>query len=249
MITLKNEREIAQMRESGRIVAETLVEMEKALRPDMTTLELDAIAEDYIRKKGAIPSFKNYNGFSGSICASPNEVVVHGIPSDDVILKEGDIISLDCGALLNGYHGDAARTLACGEISESAQKLIDVTKASFEKGFQAAVIGNRTGDIGSAVQDYAESFGYGVVRDFCGHGIGKNLHEDPQLPNYGEKGFGARLKKGMCLAIEPMINEGTYEVEVLDDDWTTVTRDKKLSAHYENTLAVTEDGPVILTEL
>ena len=249
MITLKNEREIALMRESGRIVAKTLVELENALRPNMSTLELDKIAEDYIRKQGAIPSFKNYNGFSGSICASPNEVVVHGIPSDDVILKEGDIISLDCGALLNDYHGDAARTFACGEITENAQNLIERTKESFYKGYEASVIGNRTGDIGYAVQSYAESFGYGVVRDFCGHGIGKNLHEDPQLPNYGQRGFGARLKKGMCIAIEPMINEGTYEVEVLDDDWTTVTRDGKLSAHYENTIAITEDGPIILTDI
>jgi methionine aminopeptidase, type I len=249
MITLKNEREIAQLRESGRIVAETLKELENALVPNMSTLDLDEIAEDYIRKKGATPSFKGYNGFSGSICTSPNEVVVHGIPSDDVIIKEGDIISLDCGAYLNGYHGDAARTLACGEVSEAASNLIEATKNSFYQGLEQCVIGNRIGDIGHAVQVYAENLGYGVVRDFCGHGIGKNLHEDPQVPNYGKPGFGARIKKGMCLAIEPMINEGTYEVEVLDDDWTTVTRDGKLAAHYENSIAITEDGAVILTDL
>lgn len=249
MITIKSEREISQMREAGRIVAETLVELENAVHPNMSTLELDAIAEDYIRSKGAVPSFKNYNGFPGSICASPNEVVVHGIPDKDIILEEGDIISVDCGAILNDYHGDAARTLACGEIDEAAQKLIDVTKESFYKGMAQAVVGNRIGDIGHAVQDYAEEYGYGVVRDFCGHGIGTAMHEDPQIPNYGKAGFGARIKKGMCLAIEPMINEGTYEVAVLDDDWTTVTLDGKRAAHYENSIAVTEDGPIILTDL
>lgn len=249
MITIKSEREISQMREAGRIVAETLVELENAVHPNMSTLELDAIAEDYIRSKGAVPSFKNYNGFPGSICASPNEVVVHGIPDKDIILEEGDIISVDCGAILNDYHGDAARTLACGEIDEAAQKLIDVTKESFYKGMAQAVVGNRIGDIGHAVQEYAEEYGYGVVRDFCGHGIGTAMHEDPQIPNYGKAGFGARIKKGMCLAIEPMINEGTYEVAVLDDDWTTVTLDGKRAAHYENSIAVTEDGPIILTDL
>ena len=249
MITIKSEREISQMREAGRIVTETLVELENAVHPNMSTLELDAIAEDYIRSKGAVPSFKNYNGFPGSICASPNEVVVHGIPDKDIILEEGDIISVDCGAILNDYHGDAARTLACGEIDEAAQKLIDVTKESFYKGMAQAVVGNRIGDIGHAVQEYAEEYGYGVVRDFCGHGIGTAMHEDPQIPNYGKAGFGARIKKGMCLAIEPMINEGTYEVAVLDDDWTTVTLDGKRAAHYENSIAVTEDGPIILTDL
>lgn len=249
MITLKSEREIALMREAGRIVAETHALLAEALRPGMSTLELDQLAEAFIRGKGAIPSFKNYNGFTGSICASINEVVVHGIPSDDVIVNEGDIISIDVGAILGGYHGDAARTIGCGTVSEEAQQLMRVTEESFFAGIEQAVIGNRLSDISHAVQSYAESYGYGVVRDFCGHGIGTNMHEEPQIPNYGRPGRGPRLKAGMCLAVEPMINIGTYEVTVLADHWTTVTNDKKWSAHYENTIAITENGPVILTAL
>lgn len=249
MITLKSKREIDFMREAGRIVAETHQLLQESLKPGISTLELDEIAERYIRSKNAIPSFKNYHGFPGSICASINNVVVHGIPSKEIIVKEGDIISLDIGAILNGYHGDAARTVACGKVSEEAQKLIDVTEKSFFAGIEQAVIGNRLSDISHAVQIYAEQFGFGVVRDFCGHGIGVQLHEEPQIPNYGNPGHGPRLKAGMCLAIEPMINLGTYEVEVLGDNWTTVTLDGKLSAHYENTIAITEEGPVILTAL
>lgn len=249
MITIKSKHEIDLMREAGRIVAETHQLLEESLRPGMSTLELDEIAERYIRSKGAIPSFKNYYGFTGSICASINEVVVHGIPSKDIIVKEGDIISFDVGAILNGYHGDAARTVACGKISDEAQKLIDDTRQSFYQGMEQARLGNRLSDISHAVQVYAEDRGYGVVRDFCGHGIGTSMHEDPQIPNYGKPGHGPRLKVGMCLAIEPMITLGTYEVEVLQDNWTTLTADRKLAAHHENSIAITEDGPVILTAL
>lgn len=249
MITIKSSHEIDLMREAGRIVAETHQLLAESLRPGMSTLELDEIAERYIRSRGAIPSFKNYCGFPGSICASINEVVVHGIPSADIIVREGDIISFDVGAILDGYHGDAARTVACGEISDEAQKLIDDTRQSFFCGMEEAHEGNRLSDIGHAIQVYAEDRGYGVVRDFCGHGIGTKMHEDPQIPNYGKPGHGPRLKVGMCLAVEPMINLGTYEVEVLQDNWTTVTLDGKLSCHYENTIAITEDGPVILTAL
>lgn len=249
MITIKSDREIELMREAGRIVAQCHEELRKALRPGISTLELDGIAEDFITGKGAIPSFKGYHGFPASICASVNEVVVHGIPSKDTILEDGDIISFDIGAILNDYHGDAARTHGCGEISPEAQKLIDVTRESFYKGMEQAREGNRLSDIGHAVQTYAESFGYGIVRDFCGHGIGRSMHEDPQIPNFGEPGRGIRIKNGMCFAIEPMINEGTWEVSVLEDNWTTVTNDGKLACHYENSLAVTPEGPVILTEL
>lgn len=249
MITMKSQREIELMREAGRIVAETLVLLEERVKPGMSTLELDQLADDYIRGKGAIPSFKNYNGFTGSICASLNEVVVHGIPSADIIIKEGDILSIDVGAILDGYHGDAARTIPCGNVSEEALKLIEVTKDSFFAGLEQAVVGNRLSDISHAIQTYAESFGYGVVRDFCGHGIGRQMHEPPQIPNYGRPGHGPRLQAGMCLAVEPMINEGTYEVVVLPDQWTTVTKDGKLSSHYENTLVITDGPPVILTAL
>ncbi|MFP5527651.1 type I methionyl aminopeptidase [Peptococcus simiae] len=249
MITIKTEREIALMREAGRIVAETHALLAESLKPGISTLELDAIAEDYIRGKGAIPSFKNYNGFSGSICASINDVVVHGIPSADTILKEGDIISFDVGAILNGYHGDAARTLPCGQVDQAALDLIEVTRASFEESLKYAREGYRLSDIGHAVQEYCESRGYGVVRDFCGHGIGTSMHEDPQIPNYGRPGRGVRLKTGMCLAIEPMITEGTWEVTVQPDGWTVLTNDGKRAAHHENTIALTADGPVILTAL
>ncbi|MFM9412935.1 type I methionyl aminopeptidase [Peptococcus simiae] len=249
MITIKTEREIALMREAGRIVAETHALLAEALKPGISTLELDAIAEDYIRGKGAIPSFKNYNGFSGSICASINDVVVHGIPNADTILKEGDIISFDVGAILNGYHGDAARTLPCGQVDQAALDLIEVTRASFEESLKYAREGYRLSDIGHAVQEYCESRGYGVVRDFCGHGIGTSMHEDPQIPNYGRPGRGVRLKTGMCLAIEPMITEGTWEVTVQSDGWTVLTNDGKRAAHHENTIALTADGPVILTAL
>ncbi|HAK41582.1 MAG TPA: type I methionyl aminopeptidase [Clostridium sp.] len=220
--------------------------IEKVIKPGITTAEIDKIAEEFILAQGAIPSFKGYGGFPGSICASVNDVVIHGIPNDTVLV-EGDIISVDCGAILNGYHGDAARTFPVGSISKEAQHLIDVTKESFFKGIEKAVVGNRLTDISAASQKHAESFGYSVVRDFVGHGIGTSMHEDPQVPNYGTAGKGPKLVHGVVLAIEPMINMGNYKVKIKPDGWTVVTSDGKLSAHYENTIAITNDGVEILT--
>ena len=248
MLEQKSERELIYMRDAGRVVAETHRELKNALRIGMTTKELDQIAEDYIRSKGAVPSFKGYSGYPASICASVNDVVVHGIP-DERVLKEGDIISLDIGAILNEYNGDAAQTLPVGEISPLAQRLLQVTEESLYKGIAQAQVGNRLFDISHAVQKHVEAHGFSVVRDFCGHGIGREMHESPNIPNYGQPGHGPRLKAGYCLAIEPMINVGTYEVSVLEDDWTTVTDDGELSAHFEHSIAVTDDGPIILTAL
>lgn len=249
MITLKSEREIALMREAGRLVAEVHALLEEHVRPGVSTWELDEIAEKYIRDHGAIPTFKGYGGFPGSICASINEVVVHGIPSKDIVLKEGDIISIDVGATLNGYVGDAARTWPVGKVSDDAMRLIEVTKTSLDKALEVALVDNRLGDISHAVQAYAEGHGFGVVRDFCGHGIGKVMHEDPQIPNYGPAGRGIRLKAGMCFAVEPMITQGTWEVTVLQDHWTVITNDGKLAAHHENSFVITDEGPLILTAL
>ena len=251
MISVKSLREIELMRSAGKITGETLQLLAESIRPGITTYELDQIAEKYIRKCGAIPSFKNYGGFPGSICASVNDEVIHGIPSKKVVLKEGDIISFDIGACYKGYHGDAARTEGVGEISPEAQKLIDVTKQSFFEGIAFAKPGQRVSDISAAVQKYAESFGYGVVRDYVGHGIGSELHEAPEVPNFAEasRGRGAGLVAGMTLAIEPMINMGDYRVKVLDDDWTVKTLDGCLSAHYENTVLITNGEPEILTLL
>ena len=252
MILIKSPKEIEYMRESGRIVALALSEMEKAVKPGITTHELDKIATDVLKHEGAIPSFKGQEGFEGSkpypatICASVNNQIIHGIP-DNYALKEGDIISVDMGALKNGYHGDAARTFAVGKISEKAQKLIDVTKQSFFEGMKFAKAGNRVSDISHAVQAYAESFGFSVVRDFVGHGVGTELHEDPQVPNYGKPGRGPRLAKGMVIAVEPMINEGDYDIEILKNGWTVVTADGSLSAHYENTIVITDGEPELLT--
>jgi methionyl aminopeptidase len=248
MIIIKSEREIEYLRVAGRIVAETLAKVRAAAVVGITTLELDRIAEEYIRSCGAVPSFKGYNGFPGSICTSVNEEVVHGIPGLRK-LKNGDNVSIDCGAVINGYNGDAAITLAIGEISADVQKLLDVTEESLYKGIAQALVGNRLSDISHAVQTHAESHGYGVVRDLVGHGIGRKMHEDPQIPNYGNPGRGPRLKSGMALAIEPMINLGTYEVETLDDGWTVVTCDAKRSAHFEHSIIITEQGPQILTKL
>lgn len=247
MIHAKSPREIRYMRDVGRIVAQTHEELAKAAKPGVRTKELDQIAEDYIISQGAKPSFKGYRGFPAAICTSVNHVVVHGIPSLETV-KTGDIISIDIGATLNGYHGDAARTLPVGEISEAAEKLLQVTEGSLYKGIEQAVIGNRLSDISSAVQTHVEANGFSVVRDYCGHGIGRAMHEDPQILNYGSLGQGPRLKVGYCLAIEPMVNAGTHAVSVLKDGWTVVTNDKQLSAHFEHTVAVTEDGPLILTE-
>ena len=246
MILIKSDSEIELMYESGQITGGALALAEESIRPGMTTGELDALIEKYIRSHGARPSFKNYNGFPASACISVNEVIVHGIPGKRV-LEEGDIVSVDVGSYYKGYHSDAARTFPVGKVSEEAKKLIEVTQQSFFEGMKAAYPGKRIGDIGSLIQNYAESFGYGVVRDMVGHGIGRALHEAPDVPNFGTEGRGIRLLEGMCIAVEPMINEGTYELKTLSDGWTTVTLDGKLSAHYENTLAITKDGPKILT--
>ena len=248
MIILKSERELAYMRDAGKIVAETLIEVEKAAKPGTSTLELDRIAEEYIKSCGAIPTFKGYNGFPGNICASINEQVVHGIPGLKK-LKNGDNVSIDIGALINGYNGDAAVTIAVGEVDASVRKLLEVTEQSLFKGIEQAITGNRLGDISHAIQANAETHGYGVVRDYVGHGIGRKMHEDPQIPNYGQPGRGPRLKAGMTLAIEPMINLGTHEVKTLDDGWTVVTTDGKPSAHFEHTIAITDGKPEILTKL
>lgn len=246
-ITIKSAREIELMTEAGRILEIVHEEMEKALKPGMTTFQINAIGEEVIRSYGCVPSFLNYNGYPASICVSVNEEVVHGIPSKKKIIKEGDIVSLDAGVIYKGYHSDAARTHAIGTISEDARKLIEVTKQSFFEGMKFAKEGNHLFDISAAIGTYAESFGYGVVRDLCGHGIGTHLHEDPEIPNYKTIRRGPKLRAGMTLAIEPMINAGTANVRWLDDDWTVVTADGKLSAHYENTILITKDGPVLLT--
>jgi len=248
MIILKSEREIQYLREAGKIVAAALREVKQAVKPGVTTLELDQIAEKYIRSCGAVPAFKGYRGFPGSICASVNEEVVHGIPGLRK-LKNGDTISIDIGAVINGYYGDAAITVPVGEIDPEVQLLLDVTEQALYKGIEQAVVGNRLSDISHAIQVHAEKHGFSVVRDFVGHGIGRKMHEDPQIPNYGPPGHGPRLKAGMTLAIEPMINMGTFEVETLEDNWTVVTADGKRSAHFEHTIVITPDGPEILTKL
>lgn len=248
MIILKSEREIRYMRDAGKIVAGALQEVKKAVRPDVTTQELDTAAEEYIKGAGAIPAFKGYHGFPGNICTSVNEQVVHGIPGLRR-LKSGDNVSIDIGAVINGYYGDAAITVPVGEVDAATQKLIAVTESSLYKGLEQAIAANRLSDVSHAVQVEAEAHGFGVVRDYVGHGIGRHMHEDPQIPNYGPPGRGPRLKPGMALAIEPMINAGTFEVKTLDDGWTVVTTDGKRSAHFEHTVVVTEDGPEILTKL
>lgn len=248
MIHAKSSREIQYMRDAGRIVAQTHEELAKAVKPGVGTKELDQIAEDYIISKGAEPSFKGYRGFPAAICASVNHVVVHGIPGLETV-NNGDIISIDIGVVINGYHGDAARTIPVGEISATTEKLLQVTEESLYKGIEQTVIGNRLSDISHAVQTHAEGNGFSVVRNYCGHGIGRSMHEEPQILNYGDPGHGPRLKAGYCLAIEPMVNVGTHGVSVLKDGWTVITNDKQLSAHFEHSVAITEDGPLILTEL
>jgi len=246
-VTIKSPREIELMRKAGEILAATHEELRKAIKPGMSTLDIDRLGEKIIRSYGCIPSFKNYNGYPASICVSVNDEVVHGIPNRRRILKEGDIVSLDAGVIYKGYHSDAARTWAVGEISPEAQKLIDVTEQSFFEGIKFAKAGNHLNDICAAIQSYAESFGYGVVRDLVGHGIGTHLHEDPEVPNFAMKRKGILLRPGMTLAIEPMINMGRPEVVWLDDDWTVVSEDHSLSAHYENTVLITEGEPEILS--
>lgn len=235
------------MREAGRISANALKLAGEAVEPGVSTLEIDTIVRKYIEKEGAIPSFLGYGGFPASACISVNDVVIHGIPSKKCILKEGDIVSVDVGAFIDGFHGDNAYTFPCGKISAEAQALLKATEESLYEGIKAAVAGNRIGDIGHAVQKYVEDRSYSVVRDFVGHGVGAKLHEDPAVPNYGTPGRGVRLMPGMTIAIEPMITAGDYKVKVLDDDWTTITVDGSLAAHFEHTVAITPDGPKILT--
>lgn len=251
MIKIKTADEMNSIAKAGRIVAMVLEDMKTFIRPGISTLDIDKRVESIIRGEGAIPSFLNYGTppFPASACVSVNEEVVHGIPTAERILKEGDIVSVDVGAYLDGWHGDAARTIPVGEVSEEVAALIRNTEASFWAAFEMAKVGNRLGDISHAVEQVALEFNYGVVKELTGHGIGANLHEDPQIPNYGRAGHGPRLQAGMVIAVEPMLNLGTARIDVLDDDWTIVTRDGKYSAHYENTIGITEDGPVILTAL
>lgn len=248
-VTIKSQHEIELMREAGKILAKTHEELAKAIKPGITTLQIDKIGEEIIRSYGCIPSFLNYQGYPASICVSVNDEVVHGIPSKDRILADGDIVSLDAGVIYKGYHSDAARTVAVGEISEKAKKLIEVTRQSFFEGIKFAKEGYHLHDISNAIGDYCESRGYGVVKDLVGHGIGRNLHEDPEIPNFRQRRRGIKLQAGMTLAVEPMINAGTYEVSWLDDDWTVVTDDGSLSAHYENTILITKGEPEILSLL
>lgn len=245
--TIKSPREIELMREAGRILAKTHEELAKNLRPGMSTWDIDHMGEEIIRSYGCIPSFKNYNGYPASICVSVNDEVVHGIPHKEHFLDEGDIVSLDAGVIYKGYHSDAARTYGIGEIDDDAKKLIEVTRQSFFEGIKFAKAGNHLNDISAAIQKYAESFGFGVVRDLVGHGIGSHLHEDPEIPNFARKRKGILLQPGMTLAIEPMITEGSYEVVWLDDDWTVMTEDGGWAAHYENTILITEGEPEILS--
>lgn len=249
MIVLKTSRELSVMRKAGKISQTALRLAGEAVKPGTSTWELDKIVHEYITKMGATPSFLHYQGFPGSACISVNDVVIHGIPSKGTILKRGDIVSIDVGACYKGFHGDNAWTFPCGEVSGEAQSLLDATEQALYKGIEQARPGNRLGDIGHAVQAYAEARNYSVVREFVGHGVGAKLHEDPSVPNYGTPGRGVRLQPGMTIAIEPMVNQGRHEIEVLKDGWTTVTRDHSLAAHFEHTVAITPDGPVILTML
>ena len=246
-IEIKSADEIALMREAGRIVCEILDELEKAVAPGVTTWDLDALAEKLIYEKGAKPAFKGYLGFPSCLCASINEEVVHGIPSKKRKLAEGDLMKLDFGVVYRGFFGDSARTVPVGKVSREARTLLDTTRESLQRAIAAAVPGNRIGDISHAIQSYVEARGYAVVRSFTGHGIGRKLHEKPEVPNFGEPGSGLKLRSGMTLAIEPMVNLGTWEVGLLEDDWTAVTLDYKLSAHFEHTVLITDNGPEVLT--
>lgn len=247
MIELKSEREIRYMREAGRIVAAVLRELAAALRPGITTAELDRLAERLIREAGAEPAFKGYQGFPASICTSINDEVVHGIPSPHRVIREGDLVSIDVGARYHGYYGDSAATFAVGEVSPEARRLLEVTRESLARGIAAARAGNRLGDIGYAVQEYVEAAGFSVVRDYAGHGIGRAMHEDPQVPNYGQPGTGLRLRPGLVIAIEPMVNAGGHAVRTDPDGWTVRTADGSLSAHFEHTVLITAGGPEVLT--
>jgi len=248
MVKLKNSKELALMRNAGRVSARALKLAGEAIEPGVSTKEIDNLVCKYIRSQGAEPSFLGYNGFPGSCCISINNEVIHGIPNKNRIIKSGDIVSVDVGAYLEKFHGDNAYTFACGDISEDAKRLMEATKQSLQEAINSAKAGNRIGDIGNAVESYVKTRGYSVVRNFVGHGVGTQLHEDPSVPNFGSSGHGVRLVPGMTIAIEPMVNQGRYEVKVLDDGWTTVTLDGKLSAHFEHTIAVTSEGPLVLTD-
>ena len=246
MIKIKNNEEIEIMRESALVVSRTLGILAKEVKPGVTTLFLDKIAEEYIRSQGAIPGFLGLYDFPNTLCMSPNAQVVHGIPNDKP-LQEGDIISIDCGALKNGFYGDHAYTFAVGEIEEETRKLLEVTKQSLYEGIRQLKVGKRIGDVGHAIQKYCEDRGYGVVRELVGHGLGRKMHEDPEMPNYGKRGRGKKLMNGMVVAIEPMINLGKYDVKILSDNWTAVTRDKSLSAQFEHSIGVTSNGYEVFT--
>jgi len=247
MITRKNRDQIALMRRAGRVVAEMHEKCSEMAKPGATTLDIDRVAREVIERRGARSNFLGYRGFPAVVCASPNDVIVHGIPSDTVVLEEGDILSIDCGAIIEGWHADAAVTVPIGSIDAESQRLIDVTRESLWAAIDQVVAGNRLGDIGAAVEGRAEAAGFTVVREYVGHGIGTAMHEEPQVPNYGPAGRGFKLREGIVLAIEPMVNAGGPETEVLDDGWTVVTRDGRRSAHFEHTIAVTEAGPEVLT--
>ena len=247
MVSIKTARELSLMKDACRISAEALRAAGEAVKPGISTYEIDTIVREYIEKQGATPSFLGYGGFPASACISVNSVVIHGIPAKTTILKEGDIVSVDVGACYRGFNGDNAYTFPCGKISENAQRLLDATKESLYEGIKQAQAQNRIGDIGSAVQEYVEARSYSVVRNYTGHGVGAKLHEDPSVPNYGTRGRGLKLLPGMTIAIEPMVNEGTHHTRVLGDKWTVVTLDGRLSAHFEHTVAITPDGPRILT--
>ncbi len=247
MVQIKNSEQLAIMRKAGRITGEAILKAREHIKEGVSTKELDTIIRNYIEKCGAKPSFLGYGGFPGSACISINNEVIHGIPRANRILMEGDIVKIDVGAYIGGYHGDSANTFGVGKISDEAQKLIDVTRECFFRGAAMAKAGGRIGDIGSAISTYAEDLGYGVVRKYVGHGIGRDLHEDPEVPNFGTAGRGARLYPGMTIAVEPMINIGSPNVKVLDDDWTVVTSDGSLSAHYEHSIAIADGEPILLT--
>lgn len=249
MIFVKNSEQIEKMKLAGRITGEAILIAGEAVREGVSTAELDRLIRHHIEKCGAKPSFLGYGGFPGSACISINDEVIHGIPSPKRYLKEGDIVKIDVGAYIGGYHGDSANTFPVGRVSEEALRLIEVTKESFRKGVEQAVPGNRIGDIGAAVDAHVRAHGFSAVRDYVGHGVGKALHEDPSVPNYGTPGHGVKLCRGMVIAIEPMINAGVSQVIQLADGWTVITADRKLSAHYEHTVAVTDDGPILLTEV
>ena len=248
MIKLKSPLEIEKMRKAAQVVARTLEALEKSIVPGETsTLDMDRRAEQLLKEQGAISSFKGYRGYPNTVCIAVNEEVVHGIPTDARIIRSGDVVGIDIGAIVDGYHGDSALTVAVGDVSDEARRLLKATREALFRGIAEARVGNRLSDIGHAIQAYAEKHGYSVVRDLVGHGIGTDMHEDPQVPNFGRAGRGVVLQEGMTLAIEPMVNAGTFEVIALDDRWTIVTADGKLSAHFEHTVAVTADGPDILT--